>query len=214
MRTIIILLTIFSSSCICHSSFAAQPQRPNIVFILADDLGWGDLACYGHPHIQTPNLGRLAREGVRFTSCYSASPVCSPSRVGLLTGRSPNRAGVYDWIPDIEQVKIAAQDSRHLVHLRKDEVTLPRLLKDIGYATAMTGKWHCNSMFNRPEQPQPGRAGFEHWFATQNNAAPSHENPLNFMRNGHPVGRQEGYSCRLVARALVPVPIAAQSGSW
>lgn len=176
----------------------AAPSRPNFVVILTDDLGWGDLASQGHPHIRTPNLDLMAEQGLRFTSCYSAAPVCSPARVGLLTGRSPNRAGVFDWIPSVDQANMAGRQSRHLVHLRAEEITLPQLLRQAGYATAMAGKWHCNAAFNDPRQPQPGDAGFDHWFATQNNAAPSHENPVNFVRNGEPVGEVEGYSCRIV----------------
>jgi arylsulfatase A len=140
---------------------------------------------------------------VRFTSFYSAAPVCSPSRVGLLTGRNPNRAGVFDWIPDATQDRPAAQNSRHLVHLRKEEITLPALLRQAGYATALSGKWHCNAFFNRPEQTQPNDAGFDHWFATQNNATSSHENPINFVRNGTAVGPLTGYSSQLVAREAI-----------
>jgi arylsulfatase A len=162
-------------------------DRPNIVVILCDDLGYGDLSCYGHPHIKTPHLDQMARDGARFTSFYSTAPVCSPSRVGLLTGRSPNRAGVYDWIPP-------GRDQ----HMRASEVTIPQLLKTAGYATCMSGKWHCNGKFNSAAQPQPGDAGFDHWFGTQNNAAPSHANPKNFVRNGKPVGPLKGYSCQLV----------------
>jgi arylsulfatase A len=170
--------------------------RPNIIVIICDDLGYGDLACYGHPNIKTPNLDTMAAEGVRFTDFYSTAPVCSPSRVGLMTGRSPNRAGVYDWIPEGNAIK---PDAREQVHMRHSEVTIPKLLKKAGYATAMAGKWHCNSLFNSPDQPQPGDAGFDHWLATQNNAAPSHANPTNFVRNGVPEGPMEGYSCQLVA---------------
>lgn len=162
-------------------------DRPNIVVILCDDLGYGDLENYGHPHIKTPHLNRLAEDGIRFTDFYSAAPVCSPSRVGLMTGRSPNRAGVYDWIPGGRRI-----------HMRAAEVTLAQLLQQSGYATCMSGKWHCNGKFNSPEQPQPGDAGFDHWFGTQNNASPSHENPRNFVRNGEPVGPMEGYSCQIV----------------
>lgn len=178
-------------------------DRPNFLVILCDDLGWGDIAANGHPHIRTPNLDRLAAAGVRLTSCYSTSPVCSPSRAGLLTGRNPNRAGVYEWIANASQDWIAKERSRHLVHLRSSEVTLPQLLQQAGYATAMAGKWHCNSRFNDPAQPQPGDAGFDHWFATQNNAAPSHANPNNFVRNGQPAGPQNGYSAQLVAREVI-----------
>ena len=83
--------------------------------------------------------------------------------------------------------------------MRESELTIPKLLKDAGYATAMAGKWHCNSQFNVPAQPQPGDAGFDHWLATQNNAAPSHANPNNFVRNGEALGELKGYSCQIVA---------------
>ena len=183
-------------------SAAAADPRPNFVVVLCDDLGYGDLGCFGHPVIETPHLDRMARDGIRLTSCYSAAPVCSPSRVGLLTGRIPARAGVFDWIPEANQTASQRQ-SRSLVHLRRDEVTLPALLKQAGYATCLSGKWHCNAHFNSPEQPQPDAAGFDHWFATQNNAAPSHENPVNFVRNGEPAGPLEGYSCQLVVDEVI-----------
>ena len=161
---------------------------PNIVVVLCDDLGYGDLECYGHPHIKTPHLNQFASEGARFTSFYSAAPVCSPSRVGLLTGRSPNRAGVYDFIPGGRKI-----------YMRDSEITIPQLLKKQGYATCQSGKWHCNGKFNSDAQPQPDAAGFDHWFGTQNNASPTHENPENFVRNGEKVGPLEGFSCQLVA---------------
>ncbi len=172
---------------ICTTGYAA-PKRPSFVVILCDDLGFGDLECFGHPHIRTPSLNRLAERGIRLTSCYSSAPVCSSSRAGLLTGRAPSRVGVYDWIPN-----------NHVVHLRKEEVTVATLLRRAGYSTAHVGKWHCNGKFNQAAQPQPGDHGFEHWYSTQNNASPTHENPINFVRNGKPVGPQEGFSCQLVA---------------
>ncbi len=168
---------------------ADEAERPpNIVVFLADDLGWGDLGCYGHPMIETPNLDQFAEQGVRFTQCYSACGVCSPSRSAILTGRTPYRNGVFRWIPE-----------GHPVHLRPSEITIARLLKDQGYETAHVGKWHLNGMFNSPEQPQPSDHGFDYWFATQNNAAPTHKNPENFVRNGEPVGPMEGFSAVLVA---------------
>ncbi|WP_413430880.1 sulfatase-like hydrolase/transferase [Crateriforma spongiae] len=170
-------------------------DRPNIVVVLCDDLGYGDLECYGHPIIKTPNLNALADGGIRFTDFYSAAPVCSPSRVGLLTGRSPNRAGVYDWIPPSQKPR---PDAREQVHLQKGAVTIPALLKQAGYATCMAGKWHCNGKFNHPKQAQPDDFGFDHWLGTQNNASPSHQQPVNFIRNGQPVGKVDEFSCQFV----------------
>ena len=193
-----LLLLLVSCLCLVQGAQASSPPRPNIVVILCDDLGWGDLQNYGHPSIKTPHLMRMAEEGIRFTSFYSASPVCSPSRVGLLTGRNPNRAGVYDWIPQASPDQ-APKNSRNLVEMRKEEFTIAEMLRDAGYATCMSGKWHCNAMFNSEKQAQPGDHGFDHWFATQNNAAPSHENPINFVRNGAEIGPIEGYSCQIVA---------------
>ncbi len=174
--------------CLASSAVMAAPSgRPNILVMLCDDLGYGDLECYGHPVIKTPNLNRLADEGVKFTDFYAAAPVCSPSRAGMLTGRTPNRYGVYDWIPQGSEM-----------HLPRNEVTIARLLRDAGYATCHAGKWHCNGKFNSPEQPQPNDHGFDHWFSTQNNAAPSHRNPTNFVRNGQKVGPLKGFSSDII----------------
>jgi arylsulfatase A len=182
-----ILLSFFSQS--TTSAVGSEPARPNIMVILCDDLGYGDLSCFGHPHIKTPHLDQLAQAGIRFTDCYSAAPVCSASRAGLLTGRIPNRTGVYDWIPE-----------KHPVHLTRQEITIPELLKGVSYDTAHIGKWHLSGFFNSSVQPQPKDHGFDYWFATYNNAAPSHENPNNFVRNGNTVGRSEGFSCQIVAQ--------------
>jgi arylsulfatase A len=167
---------------------AADPPKPNVVLFLADDLGWGDLGCFGHPVIQTPHLDRFAKQGMTLTRCYSASAVCSPSRSAILTGRTPHRNGVFTWIAEGSDV-----------HLRKQEITSPALLKAAGYATCHVGKWHLNGKFNDPAQPQPNDHGYEHWMATQNNAAPNHKNPTNFVRNGKAVGATDGYSSHLVA---------------
>jgi arylsulfatase A len=161
-------------------------HKPNFIVLLCDDLGYGDLACFGHPTIRTPNLDRLAAEGLRLRECYSASPVCSPSRAGLLTGRCPIREGIADWIP-----------GNSPIHLKKGAVTVSRLLKSAGYATCVAGKWHLSGTLDG-SQPTPGDHGFDHWMATQNNAAPSHASPANFVRNGEKAGPLEGCSSTLI----------------
>ncbi len=161
---------------------------PNILVVLADDLGYGDLGCYGHPRIATPHIDRFAEDGLRLTNCYSAHPNCSPARAGLMTGRTPFRVGIYNWIPMYSPM-----------HVKRSEITVATLLRDAGYDTCHVGKWHLNGDFNLPSQPQPPDHGFNHWFSTQNNALPNHRNPVNFVRNGTPVGALSGYSAMLVA---------------
>jgi arylsulfatase A len=177
--------------CVCLSieSFSAAP---NIVVVLADDLGYGDVGCYGHEQIQTPNIDRFAAEGLKLTSCYSAHPNCSPARTGLMTGRTPFRVGIYNWIPMFSPM-----------HVRRSEITVATLLRNAGYDTCHVGKWHLNGDFNLPSQPQPSDHGFNHWFSTQNNALPNHRNPNNFVRNGKEVGQLEGYSAQLVSSEAV-----------
>jgi arylsulfatase A len=167
----------------------AADSPPNIVVFLADDLGWGDLACYGHPIIKTPNLDAFAKQSLRLTQCYAGSAVCSPSRSAILTGRTPYRNGVFTWIPEGREI-----------HLRTSEIALPKLLKANGYATCHVGKWHLNSHFNQPSQPQPNDHGYDWWLATQNNAAPSHEHPTNFVRNGEPIGKVNDYSAPFIVK--------------
>ncbi|MFN3161725.1 MAG: sulfatase [Rubinisphaera brasiliensis] len=167
-------------------SFAAE--RPNVVVLLADDLGYQDIGCYGGP-VETPTLDQLAAKGARFTNFYSGCAVCSPSRATLLTGRHHIRAGVYSWIHDESQKS----------HLLERETTLAEVLKGAGYATAHVGKWHLGLPTKKFDKPTPDQHGFDYWFATWNNAEPSHKNPNNFIRNGKPVGQLQGYSCQLVA---------------
>ena len=171
-----------------QSSLPGAPP-PNIVVFLVDDMGWGDLGCYGNEIIQSPHLDKFATEGIRFTQCYSACGVCSPSRSSILTGRTPYRNGVWRWIP-----------GGHSCHLRESEITFPELLRKKGYDTCHVGKWHLNGHFNSTKQPQPNDHGYNHWMATQNNAAPSHKNPRNFVLNGKPMGQLEGYAAPLVAQ--------------
>ena len=129
-------------------------MRPNVVLVNCDDLGYGDLSCYGSPVNETPRLDRMAAEGVRFDAFYMASPVCSPSRGAMLTGCYPPRIGFgsFDGLP------VLFPGMRY--GLSTDEVTLPRVLRDAGYRTQAIGKWHCG------DQPEflPTAHGFDHWF--------------------------------------------------
>jgi arylsulfatase A len=110
---------------------AEQARQPNIIFVLADDLGWSELGCYGNDFHETPHLDRLAKEGMRFTSAYAAAPVCSPYRAALLTGQHPARIGILDYLrPNSSNA------------LPTDQVTLPEVLSKNGYSTGMIGKWH------------------------------------------------------------------------
>jgi arylsulfatase A len=182
MKAIACLLAILSFT------VTARAERPNILVVLDDDLGYGDLACYGAKDVKTPNIDKFASESLKLTSYYAAHPNCSPSRTGLMTGRNPTRVGVRDWI---------AEESP--VHMRKSEITIATLLRNAGYATCQSGKWHMNGGLTLKDQPQPGDHGFEYWFATQNNAYPNHHNPDNFVRNGQEVGKLEGFAAHLVA---------------
>ncbi|WP_206107677.1 serine hydrolase [Paludisphaera rhizosphaerae] len=162
-----------------RAAAAADAPKPNIVVLLADDLGFGDVGCFGHPRIKTPVIDGLAREGARLTSMYAGAPVCSPSRAAMFSGRNPNRVGVRDWI-----------DQGSGVHLDRSAVTVAQRLKEAGYTTCLAGKWHLNSKFDGQE-PTPGDFGFDYWFATQNNA--KHQDPTNYVRNGKRVGPLKGH---------------------
>ncbi len=132
---------------------AAAAPKTNVVVILADDLGYGDLSSYGHPKFKTPRIDRLAAEGVRFTHFYSPCPYCAPSRAALLTGRFPLRCGVPGN-------PAPGEGKADKAGLPPEEVTLAELFRDAGYATAMVGKWHLG------HQPHllPTRQGFASYF--------------------------------------------------
>lgn len=181
---------------ICYSStaFARETEKPNIIILLADDLGYRDLSCYGSTQVYTPNIDKLATEGMRFTDFYAGSAVCSPSRAALLTGRSSVRAGIYSWIHPSQKM-----------HLHSDEVTIAEVLKEQGYVTAHIGKWHLGYDLEEGSGPgpDPGDQGFDYWIATGNNARPSHHNPDNFVRNGKAIGVIEGYSSQIVVENAI-----------
>jgi N-acetylgalactosamine-6-sulfatase len=135
-------------------AIAAEPPRPNIIFVLADDLGWGDLACYGHGQTKTPNLDRLAREGTLFTQFYVNASVCSPSRCAFFTGQYPARHKIHGHYATPEQNAARGMSQ----FLPPETPNLARLLKAAGYATAHVGKWHLGS---NSGGPNPDAYGFD-----------------------------------------------------
>ncbi len=133
------------------TSGKSKDKRPNIVLVMADDQGWGDMAYNGHPDLKTPNFDESSRTGLRFDRFYAAAPVCSPTRASVMTGRHPNRMGVFKWgYP-----------------MRPQETTLAEALKSVGYATAHFGKWHLGSVRNN-SPANPGHNGFDEWLSAPN----------------------------------------------
>ena len=130
----------------CFYSFG---QKPNIVYIFADDLGYGDLSCYGAKDINTPNIDQIAKKGIKFTEFYSASSVCSPSRAALLTGRYPQRMGINTVF-----------FSESFTGIPDKEITIPEILKEKGYATGIVGKWHLG----HHSKYLPLQHGFDEYF--------------------------------------------------
>ena len=194
MKTTILVGTILMSGLFTGCNNKKKPEQPNVIILLADDLGYNDLTCYRDNHAfstdrpptcKTPNIDRLADEGMRFTDFYAGAAVCSPSRSALITGRNCTRVGIYNWIPGGQPM-----------HLRDREVTIAEMLKVEGYRTGHFGKWHLTS--EGMGQPLPMDQGFDYAFFAYNNAQPSHHNPVNYFRNGEPEGLREGYACQIV----------------
>lgn len=171
-------------------------RLPNFVMLFADDMGYSDLGCYGHPTIRTPNLDRMAEEGLRFTSFYAAAPVCTPSRVGLLTGRYPVRVGLPNNL---------GPDSKGGLPL--GEITLAQLLKARGYKTMAIGKWHLG---HDPQEYMPTSRGFDSYVGLlySNDMIPPFvktTRPLDLYRNKQPIERvtdQSTLTERYTAEAL------------
>lgn len=157
----------------CRSEKMSDDKSPNFIILFADDLGYGDLQCYGHPTIRTPNLDKMAKEGLRLTSFYVASSVCSPSRAALLTGKYPSKAGV---------TKVFNNKSE--TGLPLEETTIAEGLKSVGYSTAIIGKWHLGSR----QQFLPMNQGFDYWFGLPySNDNDSISAPGNSYLNGPPL---------------------------
>jgi arylsulfatase A-like enzyme len=146
-------------------SRSAKPagKRPNVLFLLVDDLGYGDLGCYGNPFHETPNIDALRSQGMKFTQAYSASPVCSPSRAAILTGKNPGRLHLSDWIPGYNVLydKLAIPDWK--MEMDHAETTLAEAFREGGYRTAFFGKWHLMPVFDKSrfEEHYPTAHGFD-----------------------------------------------------
>ncbi len=154
-------------------------RKPNLVFILADDLGYGDLGCYGQEKIKTPRLDRMAREGLRFTSHYAGFTVCSPSRCALMTGKHMGHASV------------TGNGGR----LKKEDITVPMLLKEAGYQTGMIGKW---GLVGRPGHPgSPNNKGFDHFFGFDNQGFAHFYYPEFLWRNDQKVLYPDNHDLRV-----------------
>ena len=131
---------------------AGQSPRPNVVLILADDLGWTDLSCYGSDLYESPHLDRLAKDGMKFTAAYSACTVCSPTRASILTGKYPARLHITDWIPGLVPANPKLLPPEWTKYLPLEETTLAEVFRAAGYATASIGKWHLGGESYYPEK--------------------------------------------------------------
>ncbi len=165
-------------------------RKPNFVFFLIDDLGRQDLGCYGSTFYETPNIDRLAAEGMRFTDAYAACPVCSPTRASIMAGKYPARLGITDWIGAPQE------PTTYRAHLPLEEVTIAEALKEAGYATGFVGKWHLSTRDADRAKFYPDRQGFDLNVGGDHSGSP----PTYFhpYRNGNrsletmPAGGREG----------------------
>lgn len=146
-RYLILSAILFFSAC----EPGKEKKLPNIVFILIDDLGWNDLACYGSSFHETPAIDHLAQSGMLFTDAYAASPVCSPTRASILSGKSPARLNITDWIPGMDPVNRPLLGTKDQHELSLDEQTFAERLLTEGYQTAFLGKWHLGGEGYLPE---------------------------------------------------------------
>ncbi len=145
---VIFLLSISVISCKEKKEKATSKDedlKPNVIFLLVDDMGWKDLSCYGSTFYETPNIDRLASMGVKFTDAYTPNPVSSPTRASIMTGKYPSRIGITDWIPgdDPKDRKLLGPEDLHELPL--EEVTVAEILKEEGYNTFFAGKWHLGT---------------------------------------------------------------------
>jgi arylsulfatase A len=170
---------------------AVGPARPNVIFILADDMGWQDLSCYGNTLVRTPNVDRLAADGIRFENFYAASAVCSPSRAAILTGRYPLRFDIRFAFVD---------DENHLPVVPN----MPSLLKKAGYSTAHVGKWHLGGLHQKHIRdrahsiPGPNQQGFDYYLCQ------SEEQPMRRQMGNQKTLYRKGGTCLIRNEQNVP----------
>ncbi|MBX9582488.1 MAG: arylsulfatase [Gemmataceae bacterium] len=168
------LPAVLAAACLASSAAADPPRRPNVVLILADDLGYGDLGSYGQTKIKTPHLDRLAADGVRFTQAYAGSTVCAPSRCALITGLHTGHG----------RVRGNGGDPKGNAPLRPDDPSVAELLKKAGYATALVGKW---GLGEEGSTGVPNRKGFGHFFGYLNQVHAHNYYPDFLWRDGEKV---------------------------
>ena len=187
--------SLFSVSLLLLATWGVQAQKPNIVLILVDDLGYGDLSSFGAPDMQTPALDSLAETGMKFTQFYANSPVCSPTRASLLTGRYPPMAGV----PGV----IRTHAANNWGALSPDVTLLPAMLRRSGYHTAMVGKWHLG--LEAPDRPVD--RGFDHFEGFLGDMMDDYYDHLrhgiNYMRYNEEVIEPEGHATDLFSQWAV-----------
>jgi arylsulfatase A-like enzyme len=153
----------------CQSAIAAGQTRPNILIVFVDDLGWGDVACYGGAGVPTPNMDRLATEGTRFTQFYTASPICSASRCGLLTGQCPARWRITSYL----QTKAGNRICEQADYLDPHDPSYVRTFKNAGYATAHVGKWHLGGGRDVSDAPKFAAYGYNIGLGTYESPEPA-----------------------------------------
>jgi len=197
---------VFSGSCgrvAASKSKALGMAKPNIIFIMADDLGYADLGCYGQKKIKTPNIDRLAAEGMRFTQCYAGSTVCAPSRSVLMTGQHTGHTRVRGNFGKAGGVLVTGSGSpQRRIPLDPEDVTVAEILKQAGYTTGITGKWGLGE----PDSTGlPSRQGFDEWFGYLNQRAAHSYYPPYLWHNeekvileGNQQGQKKQYSHNLV----------------
>ena len=159
-KIFVLLFTLFAVACDVNRSIVQEKAKPNIIFIMADDLGYHDLGCYGQKNISTPNIDKLAEEGLRFTQVYAGSTVCAPSRSTLMTGQHTGHTRVRG---NFSKVKGLFEQDR--VPILEEDTTIAEMLKSSGYVTGITGKW---GLGEPGTSGIPNKQGFDEWFGYLN----------------------------------------------